>query len=176
MLTTVVIVVLVVVLIVAAILVVAAMRPAGFSVVRSTSVGAPPQRILPLIADFHRWAEWSPYEKLDPQMKKTYAGAPSGPGAVYEWNSKKAGAGRMEILAATPATLTIKLDFTKPMTAHNTTEFSAVPQGGTTLLTWTMSGRYGLPAKVMCLFIDMDTLVGKDFDVGLASIKAIAER
>jgi hypothetical protein len=138
-------------------------------------VNAPPDRILPLIVDFHRWSDWSPYEKLDPQMKKTYAGAASGKGAIYEWVGKKAGAGRMEILGVSPSSVTIKLDFTKPMTAHNTAEFLVEPQGSATRLTWAMHGRNALMANAMSLFISMDKLVGKDFEAGVAHIKRLAE-
>jgi carbon monoxide dehydrogenase subunit G len=172
MLLTVIVILAVIALVVA----IAAVRPAEFRVARSTTVSAPPERILPLIGDFRRWTDWSPYEQLDPQMKKSYAGASSGVGAVYEWDGKKAGSGRMEILEVTPSKVTIKLDFTKPMTAHNTAEFTVEPQGGATRLTWAMHGRNALMAKVMSLFISMDKLVGKDFETGVANLKAIAER
>ena len=118
----------------AAILGFAATRPGTFRVERSKSIEAPPARIFELINDFHRWAAWSPWEKLDPAMKRTFAGAPSGKGAVYEWaGNSKAGEGRMEITGTSPGSkVTIKLDFLKPFEAHNTAEFTLVPAGAFT--------------------------------------------
>jgi hypothetical protein len=147
-----------------------------FRVERSIHVDAPPAEIAPMIEDFHRWSAWSPYEKLDPAMQRSYGGAERGVGAVYEWTGKKAGAGRMEIKAVQPALITIQLDFTKPMKASNTAFFVLEPDGAGTRVTWAMEGPRTLMTKVMGLFMSMDSLVGKDFEKGLADLKDLAER
>ena len=149
-----------------------------FRVERTTTVNAPAAKIYPFIDDFHRWTTWSPYEKLDPAMRRTYAGAQSGRGAVYEWDGdNRAGAGRMEITDATaPSNITIKLDFSRPFEGHNTAEFSLVPAGDGTAVTWAMHGPSPFVAKLMSLFFSFDKLVGKDFETGLANLKAVAER
>ena len=163
--------------VIVAILAVAATRPDTFRVERTATLQAPPEKIEPLIDDFHRWAEWSPYEKLDPAMKKTYGGAPSGKGATYEWaGNGKAGQGRMEILDSSPDKVAIQLDFLKPFESRNLAEFTLVPQGGATRVTWAMSGPMPFISKVMCLFVSMDKMVGDDFATGLANLKALAEK
>lgn len=154
----------------------AATRPASFRIERSATIAAPAERILPLIEDFHRWQGWSPYEKLDPQMKKTFAGAASGRGAVYSWEGKKAGIGRMEITDLSPRRVVIKLDFEKPFRASNTAEFILQPAGGSTSVTWAMHGAQPFINKLVGVFIDLDQMVGKDFAAGLAGLKALAER
>ncbi len=109
----------------------AATKPDSFQVQRSASIQAPPEKLVGLIDDFHQWGSWSPWEKLDPAMKKTYSGAPSGKGSVYAWQgNSKVGAGRMEILEVTAEKVTIKLDFLKPFEGHNVAEFALAPQGG----------------------------------------------
>jgi uncharacterized protein YndB with AHSA1/START domain len=162
----------------AAILGLAATKPGTFRVERARSIQAPPQRIFDLINDFHRWGLWSPWEKLDPMMKRTFAGAESGKGAVYEWSgNSKAGQGRMEITGSIPnSKIIIKLDFLKPFEAHNTAEFTLDPQRGATYVTWATFGRQVYMAKVMSVFVSMDRLIGKDFEAGLANMKAIAEK
>lgn len=162
---------------IAVMLIIASTRPDTFRIARSTSVNAPPEAIYPMIADFHRWTEWSPYEKLDADLKRFYGGAQSGPGATYAWDGKKAGTGRMEIVDVTPPNLvSIKLDFTKPFKASNMAEFSMRPEAGGTAVTWSMTGPQNLMAKVMGLFFSMDTFVGRDFETGLANIKRNAEQ
>ncbi|AIY42926.1 hypothetical protein LT85_3768 [Collimonas arenae] len=162
----------------AAILGLAATRPDNFRVQRSVSIKAPPEKIFALIENFHSWASWSPYEKLDPGMQKTFSGAASGKGAVYAWDSSgKAGAGRMEISdAVTPSKVVIKLDFSKPLEGHNTAEFTIDTQGDSSNVTWAMYGPSPYVAKVMGLFFNMDTMIGKDFETGLASLKSAAEK
>ncbi|MEO8114591.1 MAG: SRPBCC family protein [Phenylobacterium sp.] len=152
-------------------------RPDQFRVQRSTRIRAAPEAIYPLIEDFHRWKEWSPYEKLDPAMLRTYSGAAKGKGAVYEWKgNEKAGAGRMEILEMTPPSkLVIKLDFLKPFEGHNTAEFDLRPAGETTEVTWAVHGPSPFIAKLMSLVFSMDKLLGKDFEAGLANLKAASE-
>ena len=163
---------------VAAILVSAGFQPDTFRVQRATSIDAPPEKVFALISDFHRWGSWSPYEKMDPGMKRTYSGADSGQGAVYEWQgNSKVGQGRMEILEApAPSRVAIKLDFLKPFEAHNVATFRLEPRGGATNVTWAMDGPTPYMAKVIHLFLDMDRMVGKDFETGLANLKTVAER
>ena len=155
----------------------AATRPDRFRVQRSLSVQAPADRIFGLINDFHKWASWSPYEKLDPTMTKTFSGAESGTGAAYAWSgNSKAGEGRMEILSTVPPSkITIKLDFLKPFEGHNTAEFTMEPSGGATKVTWAMFGPQKFMFKLMSIFMSMDKLVGKDFEQGVANIKGLAE-
>ncbi len=165
------------VVLIAGVLLYAATRPDSFRVERSTRIQAPPERIAPLVADFHRWSEWSPYEKLDPAMKRSFGGAASGPGATYAWEGNdKAGAGRMEILEASPTKVSIKLDFLQPFEARNTADFSFQPQGDATQVTWAMHGPAPYVSKLMGLVFDMDTLIGKDFEAGLANLKTAAEK
>lgn len=167
-----------VVVLVAAVLLFAATRPDSFRVQRSTSIKAPAEKIFPLIADFHAWGAWSPWEKLDPTMKRTHSGAPSGKGAVYAWDGNNAvGAGRMEIAeVSAPSRLSIKLDFSRPMEGHNTAEFTLVPKGDGSEVTWAMFGPNPYLSKLIGLFLDMDKMIGKDFEAGLANLKALAEK
>jgi uncharacterized protein YndB with AHSA1/START domain len=171
------IIALVVVVLIVAVLVYAATKPDIFRVRRATNIKAPPEKIFALINDYHRWVAWSPYEKLDPAMRRTYSGAASGTGAVYEWEgNSKAGKGRMEITdTAPPSKVVIKLDFVKPFEAHNIVEFTMDPTGASTNVTWDMHGPSPYLAKVMHVFFNMDRMVGKDFETGLANLKALAE-
>jgi hypothetical protein len=168
----------IVVVALAAVLVSAAFQPDTFRVQRATTIDAPAEKIFGHISDFHRWGSWSPWEKMDPAMKRSYSGADSGAGAVYEWQgNSKVGQGRMEITEApAPSKVAIKLDFLKPFEAHNVATFTLEPQGGATKVTWAMDGPTPYPAKVMHLFFNMDRMVGKDFETGLANLKTIAER
>lgn len=165
------------VIIIAALLIYAATRPDSFTVSRSLGITAPAEAIFPLINDFRRWAIWSPYEKLDPAMKRTLSGAESGKGAAYAWESNgKAGIGRMEITNSVPSSLVaLKLDFEKPFKANNTVDFTLKPMGNETTVTWAMHGRYPFIARLMGVFFNMDRLVGKDFETGLANLKRAAE-
>jgi uncharacterized protein YndB with AHSA1/START domain len=168
----------VVVVVIAGVLAFAMTKPDTFSVQRSASIKAPPEKIFAVVNDFHRWTEWSPWEKLDPAMKRTLSGAPSGKGTVYAWEGNgKAGAGRMEILESVPSTkVAIQLDFIKPFEGHNITAFTLVPQGDTTTLNWTMTGPTPFISKLMQVFVNMDTMIGKDFEAGLANLKALTEK
>jgi uncharacterized protein YndB with AHSA1/START domain len=161
----------------AAILGYAATRPDAFRVQRAKSIQAPPQKVFDLINDFHHWASWSPYEKLDPTMKKTFSGAANGKGAVYAWaGNSKAGEGRMEITDASPGSkVSIKLDFLKPFEGHNTAEFTLESRGEFTNVTWAVFGPVPYVMKVMSMFFSMDKMLGKDFETGLTNMKAIAE-
>ena len=168
----------VVVVLIAAILIYAANQPDNFRVQRSTTIKAPPEKIFPLITDLHSWGSWSPWEKMDPAMKRTYSGAASGKGAAYAWEgNSKVGEGRMEITEASPPSkVSIKLDFLKPFEAHNTAEFTLEPKGDSTNVTWAMYGPSAYVAKVMGVFVSMDSMIGKDFEAGLANLKAAAEK
>lgn len=168
----------IVVLAIIAILALAATKPDSFSVQRSADIAAPPEAVFALIDDFHKWRDWSPWEGLDPDLQRKMSGAPSGPGAIYEWDgNKKVGTGRMEIVEATaPGKLAIKLDFLKPFEAHNMAEFIIQPQGQGSRVTWTMRGPATFMTKLMQTLMNFDTMIGKDFEKGLASLKAIAER
>ncbi len=155
----------------------AAARPGTFRIERSTRIQAPPEKIFPLISDFHNWVYWSPYERLDPAMTKSYHGAPSGQGAIYEWDGRKAGKGRMEIIGvAPPSKITIQLEFMKPFEGHNTAEFALDAQGGSTNVTWSMWGLNGMLAKFLSIFVSMERLLGKEFENGLANLKSVAEK
>lgn len=168
----------VVVVIVVGILAFAATRPDSFRVVRSAPIKAPPEKIYPMLADFHGWSAWSPWEKLDPAMKRTFSGAANGKGAVYAWEGdSKVGQGRMEITeVAPPSKVAIQLDFLKPIEGHDVTVFTLEPKGEVTTVTWDMSGPSPYIAKVMGVFMNMDSMIGKDFETGLANLKAAAEK
>jgi carbon monoxide dehydrogenase subunit G len=166
------------VVVVGVVLAYAATKPDVFRVQRSASIKAPPEKIFPLINDFRSWSSWSPYEHKDPAMKKTFSGAAAGTGAVYEWEGdKNVGSGRIEIAdTAPPNKVSIKLDMIKPFAAHNQVEFRLEPRGDVTDVTWAMNGHTPYLAKVMHVFIDVDRMVGQDFEAGLASLKSVAEK
>jgi hypothetical protein len=167
---------------VAALLGYAATKPDTFTVQRSITVQAPPSRVYPLVADFHRWRDWSPYEKLDPAMKRGYSGPGSGVGAAYAWDGAgPVGAGRMEIAETVPdSKISIRLDFSRPFESHCMAEFMLVPMqgdgGSATQVTWTMRGPDPYIGRLMSLFFNRDRMIGSDFELGLANLKALAER
>ena len=163
---------------IAIVLILAATKPNTFSVLRATTVKAPPEKIFSLINDFHQWGTWSPYENKDPAMKRSYSGAASGKGAIYGWDgNKNVGSGRMEILdTSVPAKIVIKLDFFKQFEGHNTAEFTMLPQGDATNVTWAMYGPAPFMSKVMQVFMNMDNMIGKDFEIGLANLKSLTEK
>ena len=166
----------VVLVLVVAVLAYAATRPDTLHVERSATIQAPPEEIFPLISDFRRWASWSPYETRDPAMKKTYGGAAQGKGAVYEWEgNSEVGQGRMEITDADPSRITIKLDFIKPLEGHNVADFALVPQGGATNVTWSMDGPSPYIGKLIGVFMNMDRMIGRDMENGLAQLKSVVE-
>ena len=160
------------------ILVYAATRPDSFRIERSTSIKAPPEKIFPLINDFRQWEAWSPWEKIDPEIKRTYSGTTSGKGAVYEWHGNKdVGQGRMEIIdSLPPSRVALKLDFITPFEAHNSVDFTLATQGDTTIVTQAMYGPSPYIAKVMGLFFSMEKMVGQKYEEGLANLKAAAEK
>lgn len=162
---------------IAAVLILAAMKPDIFVVQRSTTINAPAEKIFPLINDYKNWGSWSPYEKLDPNMVRTFSGAPAGKGSIYEWQgNKNIGHGRMEILETSPSRIDIKLDFFSPYEAHNIAEFAMKPEGSATNVTWTMRGPTPFMFKIMHVVFNMDKMVGNQFAEGLANMKAVAEK
>ena len=160
------------------ILILAATKPDTFRIERSSTINAPAEKIFAVLSDFHQWGGWSPWETKDPDMKRTYSGAERGRGAVYGWEGdKNVGTGRMEILEANaPSKLAIKLDFFRPFEAHNTAEFTMLPQGNATNVHWVMHGPATFMSKVMGVFMNFDKMVGKDFEAGLANLKKITEK
>ena len=170
------IVLIVIVVAVAALLIYAAMRPDSFRTERSAVIQAPPEKVHALINDFHRWTAWSPWEKIDPQLKRTYSGPGSGRGTAYAWEgNRNVGSGRMEITDAAPSKIVIKLDFLKPFEAHNTAEFTLQPAPQGTTVTWAMFGPSPYISKLMGVFVNMDRMVGGMFEQGLANLKTAAE-
>jgi uncharacterized protein YndB with AHSA1/START domain len=167
----------VIVVLIAAVLIFAATKPDTFHVERSITIKAPPEKIFPLLNDFHNWPGWSPWEKLDPTMTRTHGGPPAGKGATYAWKgNSKVGEGRMEILDSTASSkIDIKLDFIKPFEGHNVTTYTLEPQGDSTKVTWSMTGPSPFISKLMQVFMSMDRMVGKDFETGLANMKSAAE-
>ena len=178
MFETIAIIAVIIAIAIAAVLILAATKPNTLRVQRATSIKAPADRIFPMINDFRQWRTWSPYENKDPAMNRTYEGTENGKGAVYAWDgNNNVGSGRMEILeAAVPSKITIKLDFFKPFEGHNTAEFTMLPQGDVTNLTWTMSGPAVFMSKLMQVFMNLDHMIGRDFEVGLANLKKLAEK
>jgi len=166
-----------VVLIIVVFVIVVATRRADFLVTRSTTIAAPSDLVFAQVNDLHKWDAWSPWAKLDPAMKQTHEGAPAGMGAIYSWTGNKdVGAGRMTITESRPSELIrIKLEFLKPFAAVNTTEFAFKSDGNQTAVTWNMTGTNNFIAKAFCMFMNMDKMVGGDFEKGLTQLKSVAE-
>jgi uncharacterized protein YndB with AHSA1/START domain len=157
----------------------AATRPDTFRVERAATIKAPPEKIFALINDLRRWDSWSPWERKDPAMKRTFSGdAASGKGAAYAWEGNSdVGQGRMEIAESVPPSkVRIKLDFIKPFEAHNIVDFTLEPKGDATSITWAMHGPSPYISKLIGIFISMDSMIGKDFEAGLANLKTVAEK
>ena len=176
MLETIGIVAAVLVIIVLVVLGYAATKPNVVSYRRSAHIKAPPEKIRPLIDNFQNWKLWSPWERKDPNLHRMYDGPESGVGAIYSWSgNRNVGSGRMEILDASDARVRIKLDFITPFTASNIAEFTFTPQSAGTQVDWVMTGPNLFIGKVMGLFLDMDKMIGNDFEKGLADMKTAAE-
>jgi uncharacterized protein YndB with AHSA1/START domain len=152
-----------------------AMQPSEFLIVRSRTLAAPPEVVFAYVSDFHRWTEWSPWEKRDPALRREYSGAEAGEGAVYHWvGNEEVGAGRMTIMNAEPPhAVTIRLEFLKPFPAVNTAQFDILKGGLGTEVTWSMTGRNGFVSKAFALVMDVDKLVGRDFEQGLADLDTV---
>lgn len=156
----------------------AATRPGELVVSRSVEIDAPPEAIFPLIDDFHRWVAWSPYEKKDLAMKRTLSGAERGVGAKYAWDgNQEIGSGSMEILESSPPSrIAIQLNFVRPMQAQNAVVFTLEPAGDATTVTWSMRGKSTFVTKIIGLAINLDKMIGNDFEAGLGSLKGLAEQ
>jgi len=167
-----------VVTLVALFVLVAALQPAAFHIERSTVIQAPPHKPFASVNDFRAWEAWSPWEGKDPAMKRTYEGEPTGAGAKYAWHGNKdVGEGRMTIETSdTPRRIGIKLEFIKPFPATNQATFTFAPESGGTKVIWGMDGNRNLMMKAFSLFVDMDKLVGPDFERGLSNLKRVAEK
>lgn len=162
---------------IAAVLIYAAFKPKSFALSRSAVIAAPADRVFALINDLHEFNRWNPFAKQDPELKIQYESVTSGEGAAYTWLGKKAGAGRMEITDSVAAQhVMMKLDFSKPMEAHNTVHFTLEPQGAGTRVTWAMTGPANYMHNLMMTFFSMEKTVGGQFEAGLASLKALAEK
>ena len=171
------VVLIVIVVAVGTILIIASTKPDTFRVKRSIDINAKPEKIAANIIDLRKWTSWSPYEKYDPAMKRTYTGNPKGAGAIYAWEgNSKVGSGRMEITDVSPSLISIKLDFIKPIEGHDTADFILTPEGGATRVTWDMHGPNRFIGKIMHVFFNMDTMVGRDFEAGLQNLKALSEK
>ena len=168
---------LVITLAVVAVLAIAATRPPTYHVERSLSMAAPPEQVFAVLNDLHRFPEWSPWQKLDPAMKVTYDGPATGVGASYSWvGNSEAGEGRMTTTEATPpSSITQKLEFLKPFKSECAVHFTIAPETGGSRITWAIDGNYNYVSKVMCLFMSMDSMMGKDFESGLANLKTVSE-
>ncbi len=163
--------------IVVALVVIVALQPSEFRVARSTIISAPPSAVFALVNDFHKWEAWNPWGKIDPAMKQTYEGAPAGTGAIYTWaGNNEVGEGRMTIIESRPSELIrVKLEFFKPFAATNTAEFTFKPEANQTAVTWSMFGDNNFMAKAIHLFINMDKMIGGQFEKGLAEMKSVVE-
>jgi len=159
-------------------IVVIAGRPDEFVVSRSTAISAPPEEVFPRVNELRKWEDWSPWAKLDPNAKSTFEGTPAGVGAVMSWDgNKKVGAGRMTIVESQPNDrLRIQIEFLRPFQATNMAEFQFKAESAQTLVTWSMMGKNNFFFKAFSLFMNCDDMAGKDFEKGLASLKAVAEK
>ena len=165
-------------IVVGALLLFAATRPNSYAVSRSMTIKAPPEKLFAMVDSFPAWPQWSPYEKLDPNMKKTMGGSPSGVGATYAWaGNSNAGEGKMTISKAQPTSLVeIQLDFTKPMSEHAVATFTFAPKGDSTLVTWSVNGPMPYVAKLFTMFMSMDKELGGQMEDGLGTMKKVAEK
>jgi uncharacterized protein YndB with AHSA1/START domain len=163
---------------IAGLLIVASTQPDSFRLERRATIKAPPDKLYAQVEDFRRWTGWSPWENKDPNLKRNYAGASAGKGAVYEWSGDSSvGRGRMEIVDAVPASkLAIRLNFLSPFEAHNMAEFTFTPTAEGTSVTWAMFGPQPFVSKVMTTLWSLDRMVGPEFDTGLANLRKLAER
>jgi hypothetical protein len=172
------IIAIIIVVLIVAVLIFAATKPDTFRVQRAASIKAPPEKVFELINDFNRWAIWSPWVKKDPGMKRIFGAVTSGKGATYAWEGNRdVGQGSMTIAESIPVSkVTLNLDFLKPFEAHNSVEFTLESKGDVTNVTWAMQGPAPFISKLIQVFCSMDSMVGKDFEAGLANMKAAAEK
>jgi hypothetical protein len=158
-------------------LIVVLMQPATYRVERSIAMNAPPESAFAQVNDFRAWGAWSPWDKMDPGMKRTFDGPPTGVGSKYAWaGNDQVGEGRMTIeKSEKPSLVEIKLEFLKPFESTSQTSFTFSPAGAGSKVSWAMTGENNFISKVMCVFMDMDKMIGPDFERGLAAMKAAAE-
>ena len=158
--------------------IVVALQPGPFKISRSATVSAAPAAVFDQVNDFHKWDAWSPWAKLDPAMKTTFEGPASGEGSIYSWTGdSKVGEGKMTVVKSkSPELVVIRLEFIKPMAQVSSTEFSFKPEGQGTAVTWSMSGTNNFIGKAFCMFMNMEKMIGPDFEKGLAQLKAAAEK
>ena len=162
---------------IAALLIYAATKPDAFRIQRSATIAAPPEKVFALINDLRQFNTWNPFAKMEPTVIITYDATSAGVGGAYNWQGEKTGVGRMQITESVPAQrVSAKLDFTKPFEAHNVVDFTVQPQGNGSTVTWAMHGPMPYLNRLMTIFFDMDKTVGKDFEAGLANLKALAEK
>lgn len=168
----------IIIVLIGALLIYAATKPDMFRVQRSASINAPADELFPLINDFHNWAQWSPYEKKDPAMKKSHSGAANGVGAVYAWEgNKEVGRGNVAITESLPPfKVAMDLNMIEPFEAHNRVVFTLEPHRNATTVAWAMHGPQPYVGKLMSVFMDCDKMIGRDFEAGLANLKTIAEK
>ena len=154
-----------------------AMQPGEYKVTRSAVVNAPPEKVFDQVNDLHKWDAWSPWAKLDPNMQKSYAGPESGQGSTYSWSGNdQVGEGKLTIAESHPSQhVKLDLEFIKPWQAKSSTEFMFTPEGNGTKVTWTMSGSNNFTGKAFGMLMNMDKMIGNDFDKGLAQLKAVSE-
>ena len=164
-------------IIVVVFVIIVAMQPADYRIVRSASMSAPAPAVFAQVNDFHNWEAWSPWAKRDPAMKQTYEGAAAGTGAIYMWaGNKEVGEGRMTLTESRPSELIkINLEFIKPFASTCTSEFRFKPEADQTGVSWSMAGKNNFIAKAFCMFMNMDKMVGGDFEKGLAKMKSVVE-
>jgi len=169
--------ILVVVLLIVGVLIFAVTRPDIVRIERSITINASPERIFPLINDFHNWSRWAPQDREDPGIRRTYAGSASGEGAISDWTGTgSTGSGRMLITKSVPSTnVAVTVDWVKPFAAHNLNEFTLEPHGATTRVIWSMQGTNVYVMKLMSVFTNTDRFMGKHFETGLANLKTAAE-
>lgn len=164
-------------LVIAVILIIAAFKPATFGVERKIVIDAPPEVVFAQVNDLHKWEAWSPWAKLDPNSKQTFEGPATGKGSSQAWDgNNEVGAGKMTIIESQPPSrIDINVEFYKPMAGTNLTEFTFTPQGSKTEVAWKMSGKNGFVGRLFCLFVNMDKMLGDQFEQGLNSLKAVSE-
>jgi polyketide cyclase/dehydrase/lipid transport protein len=157
---------------------VVARRPSDFSIVRTATMAAPAPAVFAQVNDFHRWQAWSPWAKRDPGMKQTYGGAAAGTGATYAWaGNREVGEGRMTLVESRPSELIrVNLEFLKPFAATSTAQFTFTPERDRTAVTWSMTGKRNFTAKALDLVMNMDRMIGGDFEKGLAEMKSVVEK
>jgi hypothetical protein len=158
--------------------IVVALQPSDYRVTRSETIAAPPETVFAQVNDFQKWRAWSPWEQMDPDMKRTYEGPSAGTGAKYAWvGNNDVGSGSMTITESRPSDLIdIKLEFIEPMEGTSDTRFTFAPTADGTKVTWDMTGKNGFVGKAICLFMSMEKMVGTQFEEGLANMKSIVER